>query len=310
MNMFKPSLKIKEFKEILIEEMGNERRSDSVALLESFQDILDCDKFIEDLERSLPRLKNIEDARGKRVLVIGECGYGDCIWLYRYVKVLCNTAKEVYYLVGAPLVPLFEEDKKNSKLQNLHITNSFPAPKCDHFLWSFDLPVVFDFKIYYAKSSYLNIGPIKVEENSVGVAFGNSDTDEGAKYRNVSMRSVSKFKREGITLYNFSNRRSVKCENLYKTFDNFLDTAKKLKEMKYFVCTDCVMLNLAGALGVPTYVLLNYTFQDEWMWYLSDSESIKWYSSVKPFVGEYFGDWKTPIKNVLKAIEIDLTSPK
>lgn len=58
-----------------------------------------------------------EDLTGKTVYLYYEAGLGDTLMYYRYVKMLAQRAKKVYFKPQMTLLPLFAENKE----PNVHI---------------------------------------------------------------------------------------------------------------------------------------------------------------------------------------------
>jgi len=59
---------------------------------------------------------------------------------------------------------------------------------------------------------------------------------------------------------------------------NFVDTVSILKQLDAVITVDTSIVHLAGALGIPTLLLLGYG--SDWRWF-SDTEKSAWYASVE-----------------------------
>ena len=82
----------------------------------------------------------------------------------------------------------------------------------------------------------------------------------------------------------------------------FEDTAALLKTLDLLVSVDTVYAHLAGALGVPTYVMLA-DYGMDWRWFVKRKDS-PFYNSVKLFRQHGDSDWLSvfsDIKNELKS---------
>lgn len=252
----------------------------------------------KDREIILEKVKNMKRAKNlklNKLLIISENGYGDAIWHWRYIKELAKTV-ELYVLYPKCIIPLFEEDLKNNNITNIHLIDKI-SEDFEYFIMSFDLLNFFE---TYTTDKYLNI-PYETKNTDklkIGLALGNTDTEEGLIYRNVPRKWTKSFKK--FDLYNFSSYNS-RYKNVLEQCNNFLDTAKKLQEMDYIVCADNVILHLAGALGIKTYAL--FTPEYEPIWHNLNEENVGWYESVKPFICETENDWKPLIMKVKNLIE-------
>jgi ADP-heptose:LPS heptosyltransferase len=68
----------------------------------------------------------------------------------------------------------------------------------------------------------------------------------------------------------------------------FLDTAALMMNLDLVVTTDTAIAHLAGGLGVPVWVALQ--FSPNWRWLLDRSDS-PWYPTMRLFRQPRFGDW-------------------
>jgi len=73
---------------------------------------------------------------------------------------------------------------------------------------------------------------------------------------------------------------------------DFRDTAKRLGKLDALVSVDTAVAHLAGAMSLPTFVLLPYV--PDWRWMLSRSDT-PWYQSVRLFRQTTPGNWRGPI---------------
>jgi tetratricopeptide (TPR) repeat protein len=73
---------------------------------------------------------------------------------------------------------------------------------------------------------------------------------------------------------------------------NFLDTAALMVHLDLVISVDTAVAHLAGALGVPVWMLCRY--ESEWRWMLERSDS-PWYPSMRIFRQSAPGDWNRVI---------------
>ena len=83
-------------------------------------------------------------------------------------------------------------------------------------------------------------------------------------------------------------------------FESFAVTAGALKALKLVITVDTSVAHLAGALGVPVWLLLAY--DPDWRWSLHGETTI-WYPSVRIFRQSKFRDWKSVIERVKVELE-------
>jgi ADP-heptose:LPS heptosyltransferase len=94
------------------------------------------------------------------------------------------------------------------------------------------------------------------------------------------------------------NKYNVKCVD-QKGFD---DTAGLIKSLDLLITVDTVYAHLAGALGVPTFVMLA-DYGMDWRWFLKRNDS-PFYNSVKLFRQHGDSNWLSvfnDIKNEIKS---------
>jgi hypothetical protein len=82
--------------------------------------------------------------------------------------------------------------------------------------------------------------------------------------------------------------------------EDFADTAAVISLMNLVISTDNSRVNLAGALGVPTWVMLQYV--PDWRWLLEREDS-PWYPTVRLFRQKSLGDWPEVIQRVARELE-------
>ena len=88
--------------------------------------------------------------------------------------------------------------------------------------------------------------------------------------------------------------------DMYNQIKTFEDTAAILKNCDLLISIDSSPVHMAGALNVPTYVMLPYS--NEWRWFIDDKKSI-WDDSVEIFRQNKEADWDSVIGKVL--VELD-----
>ena len=88
--------------------------------------------------------------------------------------------------------------------------------------------------------------------------------------------------------------------------DAFVDTAAVMANLDLIVTCDTSIAHLAGALGRPTFVLLQPV--PEWRWLL-DRDDSPWYNSIRLFRQDFGDDWSVPMERLVDAVQIRVDKP-
>jgi hypothetical protein len=76
---------------------------------------------------------------------------------------------------------------------------------------------------------------------------------------------------------------------------DFADAAALLSELDLLITVDTAMAHLAGALGIPVWILLPHVA--DWRW-LQEREDSPWYPTARLFRQRQAGDWGSVIQRV------------
>jgi ADP-heptose:LPS heptosyltransferase len=95
---------------------------------------------------------------------------------------------------------------------------------------------------------------------------------------------------------------------LDKEINDFEDAAAILMSLDLVISSDTSIVNLAGALGRPVWVLL--PFRSDWRWLL-DRDETPWYPRARLFRQAKVSDWTTVVDDVCTALKhsVDHWSP-
>ena len=84
------------------------------------------------------------------------------------------------------------------------------------------------------------------------------------------------------------------------TTPNFADTAALIKALDLVVTVDTAIAHVAGALGVPVWVMLPYASDSRW---LTEREDTPWYPTMWLFRQSKLSDWTEVFARIAAALE-------
>ncbi|MGD1804113.1 tetratricopeptide repeat protein [Dapis sp. BLCC M126] len=264
------------------------------------------------------------DFSGKTLLVYTEQGLGDSIQFIRYIPLVKKLGGRV--IVGcnkAGLKLLFTTILETDEL--FVIGEEFPDFDLQIPLMS--LPRIFDttLKTIPAEIPYLFVPEstkIKLPETTnsfnIGITWGTNSQIKTSKKRSCSVEDLqSILSLDNASFYILQKEVSpqdlewlksqTQIHNLSSYFNDLADTAAAIKQLDLVITIDTVIAHLAGALGKPVWVMLN--FDSDWRW-LRDSQDSPWYPTMRLFRQEKIGDWQGVCREVFDALSSKLLSFK
>ncbi len=258
---------------------------------------------------------------GKSVILYFEQGFGDSIMFVRYVHKMKEMCAKVAIVLQRPLISLFEDSNLGVPIFADVIPDDY---EYDVIVPMMDLPLVckttpdtIPLPEGYLSVSQEHIDAFRekyIKKNDkfkIGIAFEGSimgkETD-----RDIPLRFMYPLMElPGVEIYCFqvsdpSNQMDNVPSNLHFTrlgdkVKDFRDTAAGLKCMDLFISSDNGVMNLAGALAVPSICVFN-TIQ-EWRWIDTNGDDVAWYKSVKPIQCPTSRQWDYTIREAIKIIE-------
>jgi len=93
---------------------------------------------------------------------------------------------------------------------------------------------------------------------------------------------------------------AAKVVDLSPHVENMADTAAQIAQMDLVITVDSAVAHLAGALGVPVWVLMPFT--PDWRW-LQQRSDTPWYPSMRLFRQPRPGDWEAVIAEMGLALQ-------
>jgi len=284
--------------------------------------------------RYIPRLENLKEVAGKKILIWAEQGLGDTLQFCRFIKPLVNLGCKVTFVIQKPLINVLNSlsayctlvDKVDGSAD---LSWDFQSP----FL---SLPLLFQTGIETipADIPYLicdqdqkeKFEPqlIKSQNLKVGLVWNGGFRQDHPelwminKRRNIELEQISMLKNlVDVAFYSLQKGDPAETElnekqaalwpnimNCAQWLDDFSDTAALIENLDLIISVDTSVAHLAGALGKPVWILNRY--DSCWRWLRGRSDS-PWYPNAKIYQQSKPGDWAEVIERVkvdLKALAI------
>lgn len=269
-----------------------------------------------------PLLTSSDNVQGKTVLVHFEHGFGDTIQFFRYLELLDRAGARILFNV-------------QPKLQRLLSSSGFPltfadpddpnlAYDCHVPLMS--LPLVFGTRLDSIPANVPYISPedglirkwrdrLGGDGFKIGICWSGSLTHlKGHQGRVFPLTCFEKLsKRAGVRLISLQkgdgeqDLKSLPPGMRVESFDDldagghaFVDTAAIMKCLDLVITSDTSTCHLAGALGVRTFLVLQYVPDWRWMFDRADSP---WYPTMRLFRQNSDGDWNTVFREIESALD-------
>jgi len=260
-----------------------------------------------------------EPLKNKTILLYSEQGFGDTIQFCRYVPLVASLGAKVILEVQSPLVKLIAGLEGVNQI----ISTGDNLPDFDYQCPLLSLPLAFKTELQtipkfsrYIKSDQdklarwqLQLG--KKTTPRIGIVWSGSLTHSNDHNRSLTLSQLLSYLPSNYEYISLQkeirdiDQDTLTEHNEIKHFGNilqdFTDTAALCELMDIVLSVDTSVAHLAGALGVPTWVLLPYN--PDWRWLLNRADS-PWYPSMRLYRQPAIDDWNS----VFDKIKSDLAS--
>ena len=269
-----------------------------------------------------PLLTSLEGIRGKTILVHFEHGFGDTIQFYRYLallhragaRILFNVQTKLKRLLSSPGLPLTFAELDD------------PSLAYDYHVPMMSLPFVCGTTLETIPASIPYISPedglvrkwrarLGGQGFKIGICWSGSLTHlkghQGRVFPVTCFEPIASL--PGVRLISLqkgdgeNDLKSLPPGMSMESFDDldagsdaFVDTAALMTCMDLVIANDTSVAHLAGALGVPTFVALQYVPDWRWMFDRADSP---WYPTMRLFRQTRDGDWGAVFGEITSAVD-------
>ena len=262
---------------------------------------------------SLPQpMWNGDTMPGKTLLIHCEQGLGDTLQFCRYIRLVKQRVGRVVFQAQRSLVPL---------LRNCHgfdglIAEGEEPPNFDFQSPLLSLPRIMGTTLNTLPVNvpYLSADPVRVDKWEkilgpkvgirIGIAWRGNPSHQCDKERSIPLAAFQSLAEiEGVTLVSLQKAQGsdevLAMRDRFALVDfgceldshggAFLDTAAIMKNLDLVVTVDSAPAHLAGALGVPVWLVLSLVA--DWRWLL-DRQDSPWYPTMRLFRQSTAGDWQ------------------
>jgi hypothetical protein len=256
-----------------------------------------------------------QDLKDKTILVMAEQGHGDNIQFIRFVGDLASRGGRVVVQVNESLIPLFQHIPSISRLYApIDIISEF-----DYWTPIMSIPGVLGTTLenlthsqFYlkaddrlAKAWLKRLGPKK--RLRIGFCWSGRRDTWINRHKAMPLDVMLALIRRN-TAYEWINLQAD-CTPAEEAaliaagvtvypghIPDFAVTAALVHHLDVVIGVDTAVSHLAGALGRPTWVMLNQ-FGLDWRWLL-DRDSSPWYSTARLFRQPKMGDWASVTERI------------
>ncbi|HZZ10681.1 MAG TPA: tetratricopeptide repeat protein [Paraburkholderia sp.] len=260
-----------------------------------------------------------EPLEGRRLLIVGEQGFGDHFQFLRYARVLQQRGATVDVRVREPLVSLVE------RIPGVHRAYSGdPDAPYDFWVPMMSVPACLktDMSTIPTALPYLFADKSKIKswrkrvdksgktQRKIGLAWAGSATFGNDRYRSMALADLHALGAIGnVAWYPLqkgpARDQLADAPDVFRRYDftgdlhDFDDTAALIMNLDGVVTVDTGVAHLAAALGKPVWLML--PANSDWRWLESRGDS-PWYPGMKLFRQAELGDWGPVVASVGEAL--------
>jgi Flp pilus assembly protein TadD len=273
-----------------------EARRETTTMVANYQRRLDVPRCRPQDLLSLPA--------GRTVLLLAEQGLGDTIQYVRYaptlvqrgLRVIVEAPPELHTLLGSmPGMTIIGPDD--------------PTPDCNAACFLLSLPLAFatDLASIPAAVPYLHTSAQRSDARRIGLVVSGDPAHPHDRHRSIPLSRLTPL----LTTpgFNFviaqrdireADRAVMQAHGIAAPpLHDFADTAALLSQLDLLITIDTSVAHLAGALGLPVWLMLR--FSPDYRWLLGRADS-PWYPTMRLYRQPKPGDWDS----VIEAIRHDL----
>lgn len=276
---------------------------------------------------TVPRWSGAEPIDGKTILIHAEQGIGDTLQFVRYIPLLEKRGAHVVLEVPPVLGELL---RSSFKMKGTLILHGDPRPAVDYHCPLLSLPLAFHTRadsipdgVPYVAADAGAVGAWRERLGALpGFKIGlnwqghvGSEKQPWVRGRSFALAAAAPLAQvPGVTLVSLQKAAAAEQRNgvefgqavqqLTDPLDTspaaFMETAALMGALDLVITSDTSTAHLAGALGVPAWVVLHKV--PDWRWLLERGDS-PWYPSLRLVRQQTEGDWKELFERVAHEVQ-------
>ncbi len=257
-----------------------------------------------------------EPLEGKTILLHAEQGLGDTLQFVRYAPLVAERGGRVILEVQPRLTRLLGTVSGVSRA----IARGEPLPE---FAWHcplMSLPLAFatEAATIPARKPYICAEQGEVEAAwrrwpgeglRVGIAWAGNPRHGNDRQRSMALRQLLPLEDvKGVRWYSLQAGAAVEqlrgvafpAEDALAGTKDFAETAALIATLDLVISVDTAVAHLAGAMGVPVWVMLPHLA--DWRW-MDEREDSPWYPAARLFRQQSAADWSVPVERMRQELE-------
>ncbi len=256
-----------------------------------------------------------EDLCGKRVMVRSLHGFGDAVQMFRFLPRLQATARQLIVEVPPRLVELAPYFDGMGEVMTWGEQAPAAPPAWDVQVEVMELPYLLRVgtENLLPGAGYLRL-PESVRAQASRVVGAGTQRRVGVVWtaghwnasRSIPFGFIEPFTRvDGLELWNLEARHASGAgappgwRDVYECGDGIVALAAVIERMDLVITVDTLAAHLAGALGVPCWLMLQH--RADWRWMAGRADS-PWYPSLRLWRQSVAGSWAELLGRVADAL--------
>lgn len=241
---------------------------------------------------------------GRRVLIRCYHGLGDTLMFVRYAPLVKRIAREVIVWAQPAMIPLLRAVHGIDRLLPLH--DGAVEADYDVDVEVMELPHVFRTTLATVPEGVIlpRWNPRAGRDGVLDVGIVWQAGGWNNERRCVPLEVLAPlFEMEGVRWHVVQRGEALRewkhPAGIIDGSDRPEEAAERIRSLDTMITIDSFPVHLAGAAGVPTWVLLHH--HADWRWMVGRDDS-PWYPSARLFRQPRFGDWAAVVDNVRRAL--------